>query len=85
MNPVKILSLVFSVALCGSASSGASVNSVVRLFLDMGGVAGQTGLGYLSRAVSIPAAWVLGGAVLFLGYPLYRRVEREENLVISDR
>jgi len=65
--------------------AASSVNSVVRLFLDMGGVVGQTGLGYLSRAVSIPAAWVLGGAFLFFEYPLYRRVEREENLVISDR
>lgn len=63
----------------------ATILSLDSLFLDMGGVAGQTGLGYLSRAVSIPAAWVLGGAVLFFGYPLYRRVERVENLVISDR
>jgi len=63
----------------------ATVLSLDSLFFDMGGVVGQTGLGYLSRAVSIPVAWVLGGAVLFFGYPLYRRVEREESLVIGDR
>ena len=57
----------------------ATVLSVDSLFLDLGGVLGQTGLGYLSRAVSIPAAWVLGGAFLFAGYPLYRRVEKVED------
>jgi len=63
----------------------ATVLSLDSLFLDMGGVVGQTGLGYLSRVISIPAAWVLGGAFLFFGYPLYRRVEREENSVISNQ
>lgn len=62
----------------------ATVLSLDSLFLDMGGVAGQSGLGYLSRAVSIPAAWIVGGGVLLFGYPLYRRVEKEENLVIRD-
>lgn len=52
----------------------ATVLSVDSLFSEGGGVVGQTGLGLLSRRVSIPAAWILGGALLFLGYPLYRRV-----------
>ena len=52
----------------------ATVLSVDSLFNEGGGVVGQTGLGYLSRSVSIPAAWIVGGAVLYLGYPLYRKV-----------
>ena len=52
----------------------ATVLSVDSLFGEGGGVLGQTGLGYLSRRVSIPVAWVLGGAFLYLGYPLYRKV-----------
>jgi MFS family permease len=57
----------------------ATVLSVDSLFNEGGGVVGQTGLGFLSRSVSIPAAWILGGAVLSLGYPLYRRVGVVEN------
>ncbi len=58
----------------------ATILSVDSLFNEGGGVVGQTGLGLLSRSVSIPVAWIAGGAVLFLGYPLYRKagtVERE--------
>jgi MFS family permease len=51
----------------------ATVLSVDSLFSEGGGVVGQTGLGFLSRSVSIPAAWILGGAILYLGYPLYRK------------
>jgi len=55
------------------AARRATVLSVDSLFDEGGGAIGQTGLGLLSKKVSIPAAWVLGGAFLFLGYPLYRR------------
>ncbi|UCF30361.1 MAG: MFS transporter [bacterium] len=57
----------------------ATVLSVDALFLDLGGVLGQTGLGYLSRSVSIAGAWILGGAFLFAGYPLYRTAEKVED------
>lgn len=56
----------------------ATVLSVDSLFNESGGVAGQTGLGFLSRSVSIPAAWIAGGAVLYLGYPLYRKAGAAE-------
>ena len=62
------------------SSRRATVLSVDSLFNEGGGVVGQSGLGYLSKSVSIPVAWVLGGAFLYLGHPLYRRagkVERE--------
>jgi len=56
----------------------ATVLSVDSLFSEGGGVVGQTGLGLLSRSVSIPVAWTVGGAVLYLGYPLYRKVGEVE-------
>lgn len=52
----------------------ATVLSVDSFFNESGGVVGQTGLGFLSRKISIASAWVVGGAILFLGYPLYRKV-----------
>ena len=60
------------------ADRRATVLSVDSLFAEGGGVAGQAGLGYLSRSVSIPSAWILGGAVLFLGYPVYRKAGKVE-------
>ena len=64
----------------------ATVLSVDSLFNEGGGVIGQTGLGFLSRSVSIPAAWALGGAILYLGYPLYRRAGAvEESLEAAGR
>jgi hypothetical protein len=57
-----------------TSAQRATVLSVDSLFSEAGGVMGQTGLGYLSKGVSIPAAWILGGAILYLGYPLYRKV-----------
>ena len=60
------------------SASRATVLSVDSLFNEGGGVVGQTGLGYLSKAVSIPAAWALGGAILYLGYPLYRKAGKVE-------
>jgi hypothetical protein len=72
-SAVVILYLTFGLSF-GISQQRATVLSVDSLFSEGGGVVGQTGLGLLSRRVSIPAAWILGGAVLFLGYPLYRRV-----------
>lgn len=52
----------------------ATVLSLDSFFMNIGGVFGQTGLGYLSRVMSIPMGWLIGGAVMFLGYPLYNKV-----------
>ena len=62
----------------------ATILSVDSLFAEGGGVVGQTGLGLLSKSVSIPVAWVLGGAVLYLGYPLYIRAGKVERAMIRD-
>jgi len=56
----------------------ATVLSVDSLFHEGGGMMGLTGFGYLSRKVSIPAAWMLGGLVLFAGYPLYKKAGKIE-------
>ncbi len=53
----------------------ATILSMDSFFMNMSGVFGQTGLGYMSKVISIPAAWVVGGAVMLLGYPLYNRVK----------
>ena len=39
----------------------ATVLSLDAFFADGGASAGQLGLGWLSRAVSIPVAWIVGG------------------------
>lgn len=56
----------------------ATVLSLDSLFQETGGMLGQTGLGYISRSFSIGLGWVIGGAVLVLGAPLYRRAGRAE-------
>jgi MFS family permease len=56
----------------------ATILSVDSLFDESGSVAGQIGLGFLSKTVSIPLAWILGGAFLFIGYPLYKKAGRGE-------
>ena len=50
----------------------ATVLSLDAFFGDGGASAGQLGLGWLSRAVSIPIAWLAGGAIMTLAAPLYR-------------
>jgi len=52
----------------------ATILSMDSFFMSMSGVLGQTGLGYMSKVISIPAAWVAGGAVMLLGNPLYNKV-----------
>ena len=49
----------------------ATVLSLDSFFSDVGGVAGQPGLGWVARAVSIPAAYALGSLALFASAPLY--------------
>jgi len=58
----------------------ATVLSLDAFFNDGGASAGQLGLGWLSRSVSIPAAWVLSGAVLLFAAPLYRAAGRGERV-----
>ena len=45
----------------------ATVLSLDALFWDIGGSGGQPALGWLSRAYSIPVAWVAGSALIGLG------------------
>ena len=45
----------------------ATVLSVDALFFDVGGSGGQPALGWMSRAYSIPVAWIAGAALLFAG------------------
>jgi MFS family permease len=58
----------------------ATVISLDALFGDGGSTVGQVGLGWMSSAVSIPAAWLVGGVVQGIAVPLLgvaRRGERE--------
>jgi hypothetical protein len=63
----------------------ATILSMDSFFMNMSGVFGQTGLGYMSKVISIPAAWVVGGAVMLLGYPLYNRVKEIDEAGSADR
>jgi len=56
----------------------ATVISLDSLFLDAGGAVGQVGLGYLSRAMSIPMAWIVGGAIHLIALPFILRAGRAE-------
>jgi predicted MFS family arabinose efflux permease len=58
----------------------ATIISLDSFFANLGGVAGQSGWGYLARARSIAEAWVGAGAALLVGVPLYwwaRRSDRQ--------
>jgi MFS family permease len=52
----------------------ATLVSFDSLVGSVGGVAGQTGLGYLSEARSVPAGFVVGGLVTGLAVPAYTRL-----------
>jgi len=59
----------------------ATIISLDALFGDGGSTVGQVGLGYLSQAVSIPVAWLVGGVIQGASVPLLavaRRAERAE-------
>jgi len=48
----------------------ATILSLDSCFANLGGVAGQTGWGWLAKRRSIAEAWVAAGATLLLGVPL---------------
>lgn len=54
----------------------ATVLSIDYLMNDAGGVVGGPALGAVSQAVSLPAAWIVGGLVLLAQRPLYLRAHR---------
>jgi MFS family permease len=56
----------------------ATVLSVDALFGDAGASAGQLGFGWLSRAVSIPVAWVVSSVFIAIAAPLYRSAPEGE-------
>lgn len=58
----------------------ATIISLDALFADAGGVAGQSGWGYLAKLRSIGEAWVASGISLIVAVPLYlvaRKNDRE--------
>ena len=65
------------------SSERATIISLDALFGDAGNTGGQLGLGYLSTAVSIPFAWLVGGAVQALGMPLLAAARRAERAAPS--
>lgn len=54
----------------------ATVLSLDAFFNDGGATGGQLGFGWLSRAVSIPVAWVTSGVLLVIAAPLYAAAAR---------
>jgi MFS family permease len=52
----------------------ATLVSFDSLVGSLGGVGGQTGLGYLSQAESIPAGFVVGGLATVVAVPAYARL-----------
>jgi len=59
----------------------ATIISLDSFFANLGGVAGQTGWGWLARMRSIADAWVAGGAALILGVPLYWVARRRDRVL----
>src|SRR5213593_4225749 len=59
----------------------ATIISLDSFFANGGGVAGQTGWGWLARMRSIADAWVAGGATLILGVPLYWVARRRDRVL----
>ncbi len=57
----------------------ATIISLDAMFLEAGGAGGQVGLGYLSRAVSIPVAWVVGGAWQLVALPFIWRARTADS------
>ncbi|MGH9259792.1 MAG: MFS transporter [Acidimicrobiales bacterium] len=56
----------------------ATIISLDSFFANLGGVAGQSGWGYLARSRSIAEAWMYAGAALIAGVPLYWMAGRAE-------
>jgi len=59
----------------------ATIISLDSFFANLGGVAGQTGWGWLARARGIGDAWVAAGATLLLGVPLYWLARRRDRVL----
>lgn len=62
----------------------ATVLSLDAFFGDGGASVGQLGLGWVSRAVSIPVAWAIGGVVLLAAVPFYRAARAGEDAPVAD-
>jgi MFS family permease len=58
----------------------ATIISLDSFFANLGGVAGQSGWGYLARTRSIAEAWMYAGAALLVGVPLYWMAGRNEQV-----
>lgn len=65
---------------CIPSEQRATLISLDSLFGEAGGTAGQLGLGYVSKTVSIPTAWVIGG-VLQIGALPFLGVARRRGMV----
>ena len=61
----------------------ATVLSVDSFFADAGGALGQPSFGWLSRAFSIPTAYIVGSFVTIIAAPLYARSGREAEVCID--
>jgi MFS family permease len=56
----------------------ATIISLDSFFANLGGVAGQSGWGYLAKVRSIGEAWMYSGATLLIGVPLYWMARRND-------
>ncbi|MHB1322870.1 MAG: MFS transporter [Coriobacteriia bacterium] len=63
----------------------ATVLSLDAFFSEGGASAGQLGFGWISRAVSIPVAWVISGVMLLVAAPLYRAAGARDVSVERER
>ncbi|MHB1477884.1 MAG: MFS transporter [Coriobacteriia bacterium] len=62
----------------------ATILSLDAFFGDGGASVGQLGLGWVARAVSIPAAWAIGGVSLLVAVPFYRASRSGDNAPAGD-
>jgi MFS family permease len=68
------------------SSQRATVVSSVSLVSSAGGIGGQLGLGYLSRAQSVAAGYVTGGLAMLLALPpllLLRRMREGADVIVG--
>jgi MFS family permease len=71
-----------------ASSERATVVSSVSLVSSAGGIGGQLGLGYVSRAQSVAAGYVLGGLGMLLALPpllLLRRAGERADVIVGRR
>ncbi len=61
------------------SSERATLISLDALFADGGGTIGQLGFGYMSKAISIPFAWLVGGIVQLAGIPAIAMAKKNES------